>query len=524
MAIGQVSKTALLDPAPLVSELGSSESGAPVAPCAHSSHTRPRYNPRALGVNQCPFRHCSVDALPYSGYVHGRHPEVCPHKCKPVVGIAENETKKQTLIREAMEYQELFHHEHNSPQEVKAARVEEILGLIEKTGSYTHTFDELQHGARVAWRNAPKCGNRRVAMELNLLDKRGVNTAEEMNLACLDMLEMAATSGATKTFLTAFDPEHSLTGEGGARVWNTQLLRYAGYRQNDMSISGDPSELQFTELCQRKFGWRPPGGKEGKFDILPLILQLQPDVAPQMYEIPESYAVEVPLIHPTHHWFSELGLKWYAIPAVSNMVLSLGGLLYTGTPFSGWYADSEIVRNLTDEGRYNQLPIIAQRLGYSIADNCSLWRDAALVVLNQASPACSLPQARPERLQFWTWHAAELKTRGYSPGNWKWIIPPLAAHTSKCYTGLNKMIEYTLKPALLYAPGFKEYARAWFGPSFDRHEPPMKPALLNPYVAKLVGRIKRPTSVRQPQVLLMFATVTGNAKQLATRVKPPSSL
>ena len=91
-------------------------------------------------------------------------------------------------------------------------------------------------------------------------------------------------------------------------------------------------------------------------------------------------------------------MQWYAIPAVSNMVLSLGGLLYTGIPFSGWYADSEIVRNLTDEGRYNQLPIIAQRLGYSIADNCSLWRDAALVVLNQASPACSLPQARPERL------------------------------------------------------------------------------------------------------------------------------
>ena len=48
-------------------------------------------------------------------------------------------------------------------------------------------------------------------------------------------------------------------GEGGARVWNTQLLRYAGYRQDDMSVLGDPSELQFTELVQRKFGWRPPG-------------------------------------------------------------------------------------------------------------------------------------------------------------------------------------------------------------------------------------------------------------------------
>ena len=42
-------------------------------------------------------------------------------------------------------------------------------------------------------------------------------------------------------------------------MWNTQLLRYAGYRQDDMSVLGDPSELQFTELVQRKFGWRPPG-------------------------------------------------------------------------------------------------------------------------------------------------------------------------------------------------------------------------------------------------------------------------
>lgn len=50
-----------------------------------------------------------------------------------------------------------------------------------------------------------------------------------------------------------------LAGDGGPRVWNTQLLRYAGYRQDDMSVVGDPSELQFTELCQRKFGWRPPG-------------------------------------------------------------------------------------------------------------------------------------------------------------------------------------------------------------------------------------------------------------------------
>ncbi len=40
------------------------------------------------------------------------------------------------------------------------------------------TVHHVRPGARVAWRNAPKCGNRKFAMELNLLDKRGVKTAE----------------------------------------------------------------------------------------------------------------------------------------------------------------------------------------------------------------------------------------------------------------------------------------------------------------------------------------------------------
>ncbi|KAK9824802.1 hypothetical protein WJX74_009932 [Apatococcus lobatus] len=507
-----------------------------VAPIGAAAATA-TYDPKALGVNTCPFRHGTVDAAPYPGmcarsyksvydcrcYVHGRHPEMCPLKCKPVLGATKGETKKQTLIREALEYQELFHHEKGHPPEEKAARVAEVLASIETTGTYVHTFDELQHGARVAWRNAPKCGNRKFAMELKLLDKRGVTTPEQMHTACLDMLELASTSGATETFLTAFKPQHPLTGDGGPRVWNSQLLRYAGYRQDDMSVLGDPSELQFTELCQRKFGWRPPGNKQGRFTILPLVLQADPQSAPQMYEIPSSYPVEIPLIHPTHHWFAELGLKWYAIPAVSNMELSLGGLLYTGIPFSGWYADSEIVRNMTDESRYNQLPVIAQRLGMSISDNRNLWRDAALVVLNQAVlfsfQSCSVAMVDHHTLmqQFWIWHAEELKTRGYSPGNWKWIIPPVAAHTSKCYLGLNKMTEYTLKPALFYAPGFKSYAKAWFGPTFARHEPSIKPIQLNPFFAKWVGRIKMRTSVQRPRCLVLYATVSGNSKQFSSR-------
>ena len=40
-----------------------------------------------------------------AGYVHGRHPEMCPNKCKPDPQAGQGESPKQTLIREALEFQ-----------------------------------------------------------------------------------------------------------------------------------------------------------------------------------------------------------------------------------------------------------------------------------------------------------------------------------------------------------------------------------------------------------------------------------
>lgn len=57
-------------------------------------------------------------------------------------------------------------------------------------------------------------------------------------------------------------------------------------------------------------------------------------------------------------WFGELGLRWYALPAVSNMLLEIGGLEFPAAPFNGWYMSSEIgTRNLCDSQRYNLLPV-----------------------------------------------------------------------------------------------------------------------------------------------------------------------
>lgn len=57
-------------------------------------------------------------------------------------------------------------------------------------------------------------------------------------------------------------------------------------------------------------------------------------------------------------WFSELGLRWYALPAVSSMLFDVGGIQFTATTFSGWYMSTEIgSRNLCDTNRRNMLEV-----------------------------------------------------------------------------------------------------------------------------------------------------------------------
>ena len=60
-----------------------------------------------------------------------------------------------------------------------------------------------------------------------------------------------------------------------------------------------------------------------------------------------------------YDWFAELGLRWYALPAVSGMVFDCGGLQFTAIPFNGWYMTTEIgTRDLGDPHRYNKLEVL----------------------------------------------------------------------------------------------------------------------------------------------------------------------
>src|SRR5436309_114363 len=169
-------------------------------------------------------------------------------------------------------------------------------------------------------------------------------------------------------------------GRPGQRVWNEQLIRYAGYPMADGGVVGDRRYVGFTGLV-RALGWTGAGSP---FDVLPVVVE-EAGAPPRVFRLPPEVVLEVPLHHPEYQWFADLGLRWHAVPVISHMRLRVGGVDYPLAPFNGWYMGTEIgARNLADVDRYDQLPVVADRLGLDTTDDGTLWRDRALVELNIA--------------------------------------------------------------------------------------------------------------------------------------------
>lgn len=60
-----------------------------------------------------------------------------------------------------------------------------------------------------------------------------------------------------------------------------------------------------------------------------------------------------------YEWFKDLDLRWYALPAVSNMRFDCGGIEFTANAFNGWYMATEIAcRDICDVNRLNMTEVI----------------------------------------------------------------------------------------------------------------------------------------------------------------------
>jgi nitric-oxide synthase len=335
--------------------------------------------------------------------------------------------ERVALMRQAGEFLGLPEAPH-----IRPGRIAEVRAEIEATGCYTHTTEELLVGAKLAWRNHARCAGRAHWRSLRLLDFRHCATAEEVADACWKHLRYSTNGGALRPAVSVFAPR---SAKGAIRIWNPQLIRYAGYRQEDGGVIGDPQHADLTEIAQR-LGWR---GRGGPFDVLPLIIQM-PAEPPRMFAVPEDVALEVRITHPDLPWFAGLGLKWHATPAVSNMSLEIGGLSYTAAPFSGWYVGCEIgARDLSDEYRYNLLPVVAERLGLDTSHDRTLWKDRALVELTRAvlhsyrEAGVHIVDHHTVTRQFIGHVDREQKAGRPVPTEWPWVNLPLSSSTTPTF-------------------------------------------------------------------------------------------
>ena len=339
-------------------------------------------------------------------------------------------------------------------------RISEVKEQIEQKGYYFHSTEELEYGVQLAWRNSSRCIMRSQWQNIKVIDARGDYAEYGKNISALDMfnhcvehLTSAISIGKTgnkiiRSQITVFP--QLLPGETiGRKIWNNQLIRFAGYLQKDGSIVGDPANVELTNTCLR-LGWNPPTNPT-PFDVLPLIIQSSEDGQLLIKELPEAAKLLVPITHPDFPEFDKLGIYWHAIPALSSFCLDIGGIQYTAAPFNGWYMGTEIgSRNLGDVQRYNLLPAMAKAMGLSTSSNRSLWKDRAMVELNAAVlhsfdyAGITIQDHQSASNAFVKHHKAEMETRGFIPADWVWITPPLGGSANAVFH--QEMIDFFIKP------------------------------------------------------------------------------
>ncbi|MBE7105358.1 nitric oxide synthase [Bacillus cereus] len=339
-------------------------------------------------------------------------------------------SKTKQLIEEASNFITVCYKELNKEQLIKE-RMKEILIEIEKTGTYEHTFEELVHGSRMAWRNSNRCIGRLFWSKMHILDAREVKDEEGVYNALIHHIKYATNDGKVKPTITIFKQYQG--EENHIRIYNHQLIRYAGYK-TEMGVVGDSNSAAFTDLCQG-LGWQ---GEGTHFDVLPLVFSVD-GKDPVYKEIPKKEVKEVPIEHPEYP-ISSLEVKWYGVPMISDMRLEIGGISYTAAPFNGWYMGTEIgARNLADHDRYNLLPAVAEMMNLDTSRNSTLWKDKALIELNIAvlhsfkKQGVSIVDHHTAAQQFQQFEKQEVACGRVVTGNWVWLIPPLSPATTHIY-------------------------------------------------------------------------------------------
>jgi len=219
------------------------------------------------------------------------------------------------------------------------------------------------------------------------------------------------------------------------------------------------ASAEITELAE-SLGWKLEN--KTAFDVLPLIVE---DAEGELsyHPVPQDVVWEIDLVHPTLPGLTDLGLKWYGFPSIANKGMTIGGITYPTSPFTGWYLAPEIsARGFSDEYRYNLLPEIAEAFGIDTSDRRSLWKDRAVVEMttavlhsyDQAGMRMDDHYTATEKFQKWV--NAEAKKGREVQAEWTWMIPPISASLTPVfhqeYSAVEKLPNFVQSPRADVAP------------------------------------------------------------------------
>ncbi|XP_019401132.1 PREDICTED: nitric oxide synthase, inducible [Crocodylus porosus] len=455
---------------------------------------------QAKEVMNCRTKACQGALMTPKGFMRGPRDKPVP---------------PEELLPQAIEFVNQYYGSFKEPKvEEHLARMEAVNKEIETTGTYQLTKDELIFATKQAWRNAPRCIGRIQWSNLQVFDARDCKTAKEMFEHICRHIEYSTNNGNIRSAITVF-PQRT-DGKHDFRIWNGQLIRYAGYQMPDGSVIGDPGCLQLTQLCI-DLGWKP---KYGRFDLVPLIIQANGQ-DPEIFELPPEIILEVPMEHPKYEWFKDLDLKWYAMPAVANMLLEVGGLEFTGCPFNGWYMGTEIgVRDFCDVQRYNILQEVGRRMGLDTNKLSSLWKDQAVIEINIAvlysfqKQNVTIMDHHSAAESFMKYMQNEYRVRGGCPADWVWLVPPISGSITPVFH--QEMLNYVLSPFYYYQEDAWK-THVWH----DETRRPKKKEIKFSVFAKaafFASSLMRKRMAARSKATVIYATETGKSETLANNL------
>ena len=330
---------------------------------------------------------------------------------------------------EARAFIRRFHRECRLTDAECRTRERAVMRDLKKHDWYELTPEEIAFGARLAWRHSARCIGRLYWQSLKVVDCRSVTDPDVIAANMFEHLKTAWNDGEIRSVISIFPPvrENRLP----PYIESSQAIQYAGRLEVGKPVVGDPLNIEITRIVEG-LGWRGGGG-DPRFEVLPLLIR-DDHQRRTCYEIPEEAVREVSIRHPSIDAIGELDLRWYAIPCVSSMILSIGGIDHPCAPFNGHYMGTEIAsRNFSDERRYNLLPEVARCLGLDPGRSPELWKDHALLALNEAvlhsykEAGVRMTDHHTECERYMDFVERE-RAEGRQPaGDWSWITPPQAA-------------------------------------------------------------------------------------------------